>query len=173
MLSEEAKRNLAATKPVMYGNSADNSVRPEVNSSMFRMNTANDFVVLRLRDHSEGVFLQQDDEIILPAKDHYVYVSGSVRVPGAYEYAEGKDRFYYINKAGGFSSKADRSNVSVIAYYGEIQQIKENGVIEAGDILVVPDSQQYKFLTVVLIPVVSAVAATLATLLAIAINLKR
>jgi protein involved in polysaccharide export with SLBB domain len=173
MLSDEAKRNLAATKPVMYGNSADNSVRAEVNSAMFRMNTSNDFVVLRLSDHKEGVYLQQGDEIIIPAKDHYVYVSGSVRVPGAYEYLRGKDKLYYINKAGGYSSKADKSNVSIVAYYGEIQQIKDSGVIEAGDIVVVPDSQQYKFLTVVMIPIISMAAATLATLLAITTTLKK
>jgi protein involved in polysaccharide export with SLBB domain len=172
MLSDEAKRNLASTKPVMYGNSADNSVRPEINSSMYRMNTMNDYVVLRLSEHKDGVYLQQGDEIIIPPKEHYVYVSGSVRVPGAYEYAQGKDALYYINKAGGYSSKADKSNVSVVAYYGEIQQIKETGVIEAGDIVIVPDSQQYKFLTMVLIPIVSAAAATIATLLALATNLK-
>jgi polysaccharide biosynthesis/export protein len=172
MLSDEAKRNLAAAKPVMIGNSADNSVRTEVNSSLFRMNTTNDFVVLRLSDHKEGVYLQQGDEIIVPVKEHYVYVSGSVHVPGAYEYAAGKDEFYYINKAGGFSSRADRSNMSVVAYYGEIQQIKENGAVEAGDIIVVPDSQQYKFLTVVLIPIISAAAATIATILALATTVK-
>jgi len=172
MLSDEAKRNLAATKPVLYGNSADNSVRPEINSAMFRMNTTNDFVVLRLRDHADGVFLQQGDEIVVPAKEHYVYVSGSVRVPGAYEYVAGKDKSYYINRAGGFSSKADRSNASVVAYYGEIQQIKDSGAIEEGDVVIVPDSQQYKFLTVVLIPIVSAAAATIATLLALATNFK-
>jgi protein involved in polysaccharide export with SLBB domain len=173
MLSDEAKRNLASTKPVMYGNSADNSVRAEVNSAMFRMNTTNDFVILRLSDHHEGVYLQQGDEIIVPARDHYVYVSGSVRTPGAYEYVQGKEMFYYINKAGGWSPKADKKNVSVVAYYGEIQQIKDNGVIEAGDIVVVPDSQEYKFLTVVLIPIISAAAATIATLLALASTLKR
>ena len=172
MLSDEAKRNIAATKPVIYGNSADNSVRAEVNSSLFRMNTTNDFVVLRLSDHTEGVYLQQGDEIVVPAKDHYVYVSGSVKVPGAYEYTGGKDRAYYINKAGGFSSRADHGNVSVVAYYGEIQQIKGDGVIEAGDVIVVPDSQQYKFLTVVLIPIISAAAATIATILALATTVK-
>ena len=172
MLSDEAKRTLAATKPVMNGNSADNSVRPEVNSSMFRLNTSNDFVILRLRDHKEGVFLQVGDEIIIPKKEHYVYVSGSVRLPGAYEYIEGKDKFYYVNKAGGFSSRADKSNMSVVAYYSEVQQIKDSGVIEAGDIIVVPDSQQYRFMTGVLIPIISAAAATLATLLAIATTFK-
>jgi protein involved in polysaccharide export with SLBB domain len=173
MLSDEAKRNLTAVKPVMSGNLADNSVRPEVNSAMFRMNTSNDFVALRLSDHKDGIFLEQGDEIIVPKKEYYVYVSGSVRAPGAYEYAEGKDKLYYINKAGGYSSRADRSNVSVVAYFGEVQQIKDNNVIEAGDIVVVPDSQQYKFLSVVLIPIISAAAATVATILAIATTLRR
>jgi len=172
MLSDEFKKNVASVKPSITGGTADNSVRPEINSSLFHMNTANDFAVLRTSDHPEGILLEQDDEIVIPKEEHYVYVSGSVRTPGAYAFLAGKDKEYYIAQAGGYSSKADHTNVSIVAYFGEVQQIKDNQNVEPGDIIVVPDAVQYKFLTSVLLPIIATAASVVATLLVLSTNIK-
>ncbi len=172
MLSDEFKKNVASVKPSITGGTSDNSVRPEINTSLFHMNTANDFAVLRASDHSEGILLEQDDEIFIPKQEHYVYVSGSVRIPGAYAFVAGKNKEYYINQAGGFSSKADHTNTSIVAYFGEVQQIKDKQTVEPGDIVVVPDAVQYKFLTSVVLPIIATAASVVATLLVLSTNIK-
>jgi protein involved in polysaccharide export with SLBB domain len=170
MLSEEMKQNYNALKPVVTTGLFDNSVRPEINSGLFRMNASNDFSVLRLSDNKDGLVLESEDEIVIPKKEFCVYVSGSVCNPGAYPFVAGGTKSHYIGLAGGYSSKADRSNSFVVTYYGSVMQVKENGAIEEGDVIVVPDSQQYKFLTLVFIPILSAIAVTISTILAIYTN---
>jgi protein involved in polysaccharide export with SLBB domain len=166
MFSDE-KPGYNAVKPVVAPGLFDNSVRPEINSGLFRMSNANDFTVIRLSDNNNGILLEPDDEIVIPKKEYCVYVSGSVHRPGAYSCEAGGTKDHYIGLAGGYSSKADRSNVVVVTYYGPVMQVKEGGALEEGDVIVVPDSQQYKFLTTVFIPILSAVAITISTILAI------
>jgi protein involved in polysaccharide export with SLBB domain len=167
MLSDEMKQNYASLKPVTTTGLFDNSVRPEVNAGLIRMNASNDFSVLRFSDNKDGILLESDDEIVIPKKEYCVYVSGSVRHPGAYPFSAGGGKDHYIGLAGGYSSKADRGNSFVVTYYGMVMQVKENGALEEGDVIVVPDSQEFKFLTIVFIPIVSAIAITISTILAL------
>jgi polysaccharide export outer membrane protein len=167
IMAEQLMQNTGSFKPAVASGLNDNSVRPEINSGYSRMNIANDFSVIRLDEFSNGVVLEEKDEIVVPKKEYCIYLSGSVSRPGAYNYIEGKGRAYYIAQAGGFSSKADRTNVFVVTYYGAIAQVKENGALEEGDIIVVPDSQQYKFLSTVFIPILSAIVTIIYTSLAI------
>jgi protein involved in polysaccharide export with SLBB domain len=165
LFAEESKRN--NPKGAVSASVAENSVRPEINSGLSRMNATGDFSIIRLRDHKNGLLLESEDEIVVPKKEYCVYVSGSVRLPGAYAFTAGKTRDYYISQAGGYSSKADRTNGFVVTYYGSMAQEKENGALEEGDVIVVPDSQQYKFLSMVFIPILSAIAITISTILAL------
>ena len=168
---EELKRN--NPKAEASAISVENSVRPEINSGLSRMNATGDFSIIRLSDYKNGPLLESEDEIVVPKKEYCVYVSGSVRHPGAYAFAAGKTRDYYISQAGGFSSKADKTNAFVVTYYGSMAQEKENGALEEGDVIVVPDSQQYKFLSMVFIPILSAIAITISTILALYTSVHR
>jgi protein involved in polysaccharide export with SLBB domain len=165
-LSEEMKKSYSAFKPAMSSMIFDNSVRPEINAGFFRMTTSNDFVIIKLKEN-KNIILETDDEIVIPKKEYFVYVSGSVCKPGAYSFIDGKSKDYYISQAGGFTSKADKSNVFVVGYYQDVIQLKENGNIEEGDVIVVPDSQQYKFFTMVFLPLISTLAAIISTSFAI------
>lgn len=166
MFADERQGNSTAKSAVSVS-VLDNSVRPEINSGLNHMSFSNDFTVLRFSDNDSGIMLEPDDEIVVPKKEYSVYVSGSVRRPGAYPYEAGCTKDHYIRLAGGYSSKADRTNSVVVTYYGSVRQVKETGVLEEGDVIVVPDSQQYKFLTLVAIPILSAIAVTISTILAI------
>lgn len=166
MLTEEMKQK-NVPKPMTSGATADNSVRPEINAGFFHMNASGDFSIIRLSDYKNGLLLETDDEIVVPKKEYCVYVSGSVRHPGAYTFVAGKTRDYYINQAGGYSSKADKTNAFCVTYYGTMVQVKENGAPDEGDVIVVPDSQQYKFLSMVFIPILSMIAITISTILAL------
>jgi protein involved in polysaccharide export with SLBB domain len=96
-----------------------------------------------------------------------VYVSGSVRMPGAYAFVAGKGPDYYVNKAGGYTSKADRDNVFVMMRYADISQIKENNRVQEGNIIVVPESTQYKYFSVIIYPIImiflTAISTTVTT----------
>jgi polysaccharide export outer membrane protein len=167
ILAKEMNQNDNTFKSRVTSGMTDNSVRPEINSGFFRMNSSGDFAIIRLSEYKNGLLLETDDEIVIPKKEYCIYVSGSVRHPGAYAFVAGQGRNYYIEQAGGYSSKADKTNVVVVTYFGSVVQVRDNGGMEEGDVIVVPDSQQYKFLSMVFIPILSAIAITISTIIAI------
>jgi len=144
------------------------AVRPERGSAVAVASASRDYAIIRLiLYNAENVFLEPQDQIIIPKKDNFVYLSGSVRNPGAYLFQPGKDSRYYVAQAGGFSSNADRSNVQVFLKYGDAVQSIEPRCIEPGSVIVVPSSVQNKFLTQVLLPIISTLATTIGVGLAI------
>jgi len=144
------------------------SVRPERGSAVAVASASRDYAVIRLiLYNADNVLLEPQDQIIIPKKDSFVYMSGCVRNPGAYLFLPGKDIRYYVTQAGGFSSNADRSNIQVYLKYGDAVQSVEPRCIEPGSIIVVPSSVQNKFLTQVLLPIISTLATTIGVGIAI------
>jgi len=143
-------------------------VRPERGSAVAVASASRDYAVIRLiLYNADNVILEPQDQIIIPKKDSFVYISGSVRSPGAYLFLPGKDSRYYVTQAGGFSGNADKSNVQVFLKYGDAVQGIEPRCVEPGSIIVVPASVQNKFLTQVLLPIISTLATTIGVGLAI------
>lgn len=142
-------------------------VRPEISSGLNRMNAMNDYIVLNLDKLGTDVKLNEGDKIVVPEKDPHVYISGDVKIPGAYSYAEGKGAGYYVRLAGGFTNKADHTNMFVVSLYDDAMQIKDVSDITEGDILVIPDSEQAKVLRNILIPVIQAAATTVTAIVAV------
>ncbi len=99
-------------------------------------------------------------------KDIFVYVSGNVKRPGACKFEAGMSWSYYIHQCGGLTGKADKGNIFGMRYYGSISQMTDLSEISEGDIIVVPDSQEAKFLSTILLPVISTVATIVSLLLA-------
>jgi len=158
------------TLPDRFNNSAPqmSSVRPERGSAVAVASATRDYAVIRLiLYNADNVILEPQDQIIIPKKDSFVYISGSVRNPGAYLFLPGKDSRYYVTQAGGFSSNADKSNVQVFLKYGDAVQGIEPRCVEPGSVIVVPASVQNKFLTQVLLPIISTLATTIGVGLAI------
>jgi protein involved in polysaccharide export with SLBB domain len=96
-----------------------------------------------------------------------VYISGNVKRPGAYEYNPGKFYAYYIKLAGGYTGKADRTNVFGVRNYNGVSQIVDLSEVHSADIIVIPDSQQAKFLTVIFLPILTAAATIVSVILAL------
>jgi protein involved in polysaccharide export with SLBB domain len=137
------------------------SVRPEISSGYYRMFSSSDYIVLRLEEQGMGTKVVAGDHIIVPKKDGFVYLSGSVKRPGAYHYVRGKSYRHYIKEAGGYTRKADKANVCVLTQYGSVLQTKDVASLGDGDIIMVPDSQEHKFLRNVVLPVLQATATTI------------
>jgi len=158
------------TLPDRFSGSAPQmgAVRPERGSAIAVASASRDYAIIRLvLYNAESIFLEPQDQIIIPKKDSFVYISGSVRNPGAYLFLPGKDSRYYVTQAGGFSSNADRSNIQVFLKYGDAVQSIEPRCVEPGSVIVVPSSVQNKFLTQVLLPIISTLATTIGVGLAI------
>ena len=132
-------------------------MRPEVNNANNNSGATNDYAVISLKDGGNDIVLEAADEICIPKKEIDVYVSGKVSNPGTYPYVKGKDRNYYVLQAGGFVRRADELNVSVVTLYGNGSafHINDKPEVMAGDIIVVPESQQYKKFNMIWSPALS------------------
>lgn len=143
------------------------SIRPELNLSFARLSAFEDYAVIPF-SRDTLVTLEANDEVFIPFKEDYVYISGCVSKPGAYRYEAGKSRRYYITKAGGFSIKSDRSNVYTLTKIGKNLQVRDGISVLPGDIIVVPDAQNNKFMTTFVLPCLQIVSTL--TYIVIAVN---
>jgi protein involved in polysaccharide export with SLBB domain len=145
-----------------------NAVRPERGVSILTASTSQDYTIIRIiLYNADKIILEPGDEIVIPKKDKFVYISGSVKNPGAYPFLMGKDYNYYVTQAGGYANNADKSNIQVYLKYSYVVQNIEPKCIEPGSVIVVPVSTQYRFLTQVILPLISTLATTLGVGLAI------
>jgi protein involved in polysaccharide export with SLBB domain len=105
-----------------------------------RMITSGDYRIIPINAFSSNE-LENDDLIVVPEISRTVYVSGDVKMPGAYPFAKHRSLKYYVDLAGGFSRMADKRDSKVVTAYGDFWVVK-NAEIEAGDIIVVPERPQ-------------------------------
>jgi protein involved in polysaccharide export with SLBB domain len=142
-------------------------IRPEMRAGLEKMANMSDFSIMELNRVGTKTLLQEDDRIYFPPKETVVYISGNVKLPGAYPYVAGKDLKYYIQGAGGYTSKASKTNTFGIRYYERVSQQTDLREIKEGDIIIVPESQQGKTLSTVILPILSIVFGTVGTALTI------
>ncbi|MDR3012130.1 MAG: SLBB domain-containing protein [Chitinispirillales bacterium] len=140
-----------------------NIIRPERGASISLATASLDYTIIRLALYNaDKIMLEPGDQIVIPKRDNFVYISGAVRNPGAYPFVAGRSSGYYVSRAGGYTNNADRSNVQVFVRYGDLVQSIEPRCVEAGSVIVVPSSVQHKLLTQVVLPIITTIA-TIAT----------
>lgn len=97
-----------------------------------------------------SILLENGDVIRIPRKDDLVLVSGEVLFPNAVAFEANMSLEGYIDRAGGFTQKADNARVVVARRDGSFEQINPkrlfaNKDINAGDqILVLPQVDEKK-----------------------------
>lgn len=118
----------------------------------------------------ENVVLIHDDSIHVPAKKLFIGVQGMVNKPGLVVYQPNLTYKDYIELAGGFSYKADKSSTLVLKSKGEQFLAKSmNYKLEPGDNILVPPEQERLFseaLTTV-ITIITQVVTVLGVVVAI------
>ncbi len=95
-------------------------------------------VVIGQNGEFADIYLENGDEIIIPAKSDVVMISGEVLMPQAIVFAGSKDVDDYIASTGGFSKRADKKHVLVVKPNGQVLQAKETSVAAGDQILVLP-----------------------------------
>lgn len=86
----------------------------------------------------DEVILEDGDVIQIPERPNKVYVFGKVNRPGFVEYSKDKDLLWYVNKAGGYSSIAEKSRTRIIRGINKIWLDPDDYNILDGDFVYVP-----------------------------------
>lgn len=87
---------------------------------------------------SDNIILMDGDRIYIQKINNTVSVAGAVMQPRTFTYAEGRSIDYYLEKSGGYSPDASKSNVIVIRSNGDAVPKNKVSYIQSGDIIVVP-----------------------------------
>lgn len=91
-------------------------------------------------DMSCDVELRNGDEIEIPFLTKTVNVVGFVKYPGLVPYKEGESFKYYIELAGGFAHKANRTEVHMLrSGTSKWDVARKANIIYAGDVIFVPE----------------------------------
>lgn len=139
-------------------------VRPEIRSAMGDLSTTSDFALIQ-PEPGKPVTLLNGDLLVIPQRDPYVYLSGSVKKPGPLLYRPGASFDDYVKEAGGYNNRADKTNQFTMTTFQGLSLTKTPNDIRPGDILVIPASIEYKKLTAVYLPIIQTVAAVITTAL--------
>lgn len=116
-------------------------------------------------DNSQDVILRNGDIIYIADNKKQVYVYGQVNKPGFVPLKEGAEFSYYIEKAGGFSDRADESEVRVIKFKTREWMDPEDAKVESNDFIFVPKILKRDFAyDIDLIAKVSSVIVSVITL---------
>lgn len=95
-------------------------------------------------ESADNIIVRDHDEIRIPSDPGVVVVRGSVNVPVAVKYEEGKSKRYYINQAGGYAENADKGRTTVTLPNGSMWESSgwffiPNDEILAGSVINVPE----------------------------------
>ena len=83
----------------------------------------------------DQVLLEPDDVIVIPYASQTVVVAGEVELPQTLLWTPGNDARDYVNRSGGYTRLANRSDTLVIHPDGSVQR---GGDVRAGDRILVP-----------------------------------
>lgn len=112
-------------------------------------------VVINKDTNLSNIVLEDQDEIYIPKKSHMVIVQGEVMLPGAQSYVEGMSYDDYIESCGGYSFRADKSNILIIKKSGKVLTYDDTSLfsssykVEAGDSILVMGKVDSKYLQIV------------------------
>jgi len=84
-------------------------------------------------DEEQNILLRPGDQIVIPASQHTVLVSGQAANPGAVPYVDGFDVADYISRAGGFGWRSSNDVRVIKARTGEVRKAEEVQLMEPGD----------------------------------------
>ena len=98
-------------------------------------------IIIGLYDPESKNFLLEDgDSLFIPTEPQTVLIIGEVYNAESIAFTPGKGVDFYLNKVGGPTEKADRSNIYVIKPDGQVES-RTTGFLEItkGDIIIVPE----------------------------------
>ncbi|MCK5903112.1 MAG: polysaccharide export protein [Cocleimonas sp.] len=93
-------------------------------------------VVVSDNGYVSNIRLEENDIIVIPKKSDVITISGEVHMPQSIVFASNANAYDYVQRAGGFTERAERDNIIVIKPNGQVV-MGENILISAGDEIMV------------------------------------
>ena len=118
------------------------------------------------------IVLREGDRLTVPVYNGTVKINGEVMYPNTVAYKEGKGINYYIDLAGGCSSKAKKSRTYIIYMNGDVAKAGHGVKVKPGCEIVVPQKSMSKMSTAESISLISGTASIAAMIATIANLLK-
>ena len=88
----------------------------------------------------EDIILEDGDSLVIPTEPKTVRVIGSVNYPTSVKYLKGANVSYYIKRAGGFASNANKKSIYVMLANGEVKQTgRHKKSVNAGSTITIPE----------------------------------
>ncbi|MCK8622075.1 SLBB domain-containing protein [Prevotella sp. E13-27] len=116
--------------------------------------------------------LREGDRLIVPTFTSTVKINGEVMYPNTVSYLPGKSVKYYINQAGGYSSKAKKNKTYIIYMNGDVAKVKCRTKVRPGCEIVVPQKAISRMTTAETMALGTGVAS-IATMIATIANLMK
>ena len=100
-----------------------------------------DQVAMDIRDKLKNGYINNPMVTVSILRFRQVYVSGEVKAPGSYEYRPGLTQEQAIAIAGGFTDRADRSDVDIRLSNGQLlKDVSPTQAVNPGDTIIVDQS---------------------------------
>lgn len=120
------------------------------------------------------LIMKAGDVLIIPERVNTVKISGDVMFPNTVTYVEGKNKKYYVDKAGGYGQTANKGKAFVVYANGDVARMKGNVKIEPGCQIIVPSKHKTEgFNWSALLSIATATGSIATMAAAIATMLKR
>ena len=128
----------------------------------------NGVVVVCRQGVISDIMLEDGDEIVIPQLSDVITISGEVSMPKSVVYTNSYSLSKYIADAGGYTDRADKSNVLIMHPNGEVVSASSSK-IQPGDMILVMPSYDSKDFTVFkdIMQVIYQVAVATAVLVAL------
>lgn len=88
------------------------------------------------------LIMKDGDLLVIPEHVNTVKISGDVMFPNTVTYVEGKNKKYYVDKAGGYGQTANKGKAYVVYANGDVARMKGNVKIEPGCQIIVPSKHK-------------------------------
>ena len=118
------------------------------------------------------IVLREGDKLTVPVYNGTVKINGEVMYPNTVAFKEGKSVKYYINQAGGYSTKAKKSRTYIIYMNGDVAKAGKGTKVMPGCEIVVPVKAISKMSTTEAVSLASGTASIAAMIATIANLLK-
>lgn len=116
------------------------------------------------------IVLREGDRLVVPGQTSTVKISGEVMYPNTVGFEAGKKAKYYINQAGGYSSKAKKNRTYIIYMNGDVAKVSGRTKVRPGCEIVVPQKSINKMTTAETVTLGSGIAS-IATMIATLANI--
>lgn len=114
-------------------------------------------------DPEWDIILTEGDELVVPEINNTVSINGEVMYPNTVAYKKKAKLNFYINQAGGFSSKAQKRKTFAVNMNGTVTRVRNEKDIQPGCKIVVPAKRKRKGLSFAEIMSLSTMGVSLAS----------